>query len=1376
MGSATAGTEDAPLIADRGKPPRSSRAVVALALGALAVVGGAGAAAIARVGAAAPAPLGERAANPAARWARAPRTRTSGSPLARLRPGEDLWDMIDRGLTETRRENRGGRDFDPDLDDARVAARRDEEKIRARLGVARLSHLGAHSDDEETADDFGRRVSNQERREAKEAFEEWKLENDVDGELAGDPSKSSRAQIRKEERVAARRDEHADDRARRVAERRRVRREDRVEEKGFARRKDRFSKLRDEREAGGASAAAALSEADDEVDAETAVLQSVDAGLLEGDAAESAAAAEDAAADFIAAAAAADAADEKAADEKADSLPAAERREARVTARQERATAEEIAALEARVAADEDENDADEEAKDAEALRRAEASRKKRDAKERASSVADAARIEAQQEATEDALAAAIDGASVDDADSEESDVSALAGLQKRLRVVKRQKARAIEEAQQEAADDEADDEDSGSESYMGAFGRLGEEKGDEEEAAAPEPQPHGMYEFVEVPVNAHELEEGLQKMKEAREKYDGDAQMDEEAFEVAVSTAKSREREYAEAAAENYAEAHGLSSEEKIEKLEAERIDIERKQERTRAEINAQREELARGMREMGVTQLPDVAEAETQQLEEDTAEAEKLEEEDDEESEGEGDSYAAAALGSARTDAAEEDDEDSLPTNPLQLGWEIDELEKTKEKVLPRSSRGALGEEEVDEEAFEVAVDTAKSRVREYTEAAAEAYAEANGLSSPSEESIEDLEAEAAELDAEHERIDAEIAEEKKDLVEHLHDEGVWEEPEPGRAETEKLEEETHEKEQALKERIAEEHAHWHPWDEVEVFEKAWDGKTGEEEATSDLGLDAAEEDDEDSLPTNPLQLGWEIDELEKTKEKVLPRSSRGALGEEEVDEEAFEVAVDTAKSRVREYTEAAAEAYAEANGLSSPSEESIEDLEAEAAELDAEHERIDAEIAEEKKDLVEHLHDEGVWEEPEPGRAETEKLEEETHEKEQALKERIAEEHAHWHPWDEVEVFEKAWDGKTGEEEATSDLGLDAAEEDDEDSLPTNPLQLGWEIDELEKTKEKVLPRSSRGALGEEEVDEEAFEVAADTAKSRVREYTEAAAEAYAEANGLSSPSEESIEDLEAEAAELDAEHERIDAEIAEEKKDLVEHLHDEGVWEEPEPGRAETEKLEEETHEKEQALKERIAEEHAHWHPWDEVEVFEKAWDGKTGEEEATSDLGLDAAEEDDEDSLPTNPLQLGWEIDELEKTKEKVLPRSSRGALDFGTGPLSALEDILGASLDASDPETARPGRAARTTPRREHAPARRARRRALTRLARRRRRRRLPRRFRKNRASTSSATPPARSPVCSSTSSRTPRLRLSCARAPTSARRLAVRSRRTSAW
>ena len=880
MGSATAGTEDAPLIADRGKPPRSSRAVVALALGALAVVGGAGAAAIARVGAAAPAPLGERAANPAARWARAPRTRTSGSPLARLRPGEDLWDMIDRGLTETRRESRGDRDFDPDLDDARVAARRDEEKIRARLGVARLSHLGAHSDDEETADDFGRRVSNQERREAKEAFEEWKLENDVDGEFAGDPSKSSRAQIRKEERVAARRDEHADDRARRVAERRRVRREDRVEEKGFARRKDRFSKLRDEREAAGASAAAALSEADDEVDAETAVLQSVDAGLLEGDAAESAAAAEDAAADFIAAAEAADAADEKAADEKADSLPAAERREARVTARQERATAEEIAALEARVAADEDENDADEEAKDTEALRRAEASRKKRDAKERASSVADAARIEAQQEATEDALAAAIDGASVDDADSEESDVSALAGLQKRLRVVKRQKERAIEEAQQEAADDEADDEDSGSESYMGAFGRLGEEKGDEEEAAAPEPQPHGMYEFVEVPVNAHELEEGLQKMKEAREKYDGDAQMDEEAFEVAVSTAKSREREYAEAAAENYAEAHGLSSEEKIEKLEAERIDIERKQERTRAEINAQREELARGMREMGVTQLPDVAEAETQQLEEDTAEAEKLEEEDDEESEGEGDSYAAAALGSARTDAAEEDDEDSLPTNSLQLGWEIDELEKTKEKVLPRSSRGALGEEEVDEEAFEVAVDTAKSRVREYTEAAAEAYAEANGLSSLSEESIEDLEAEAAELDAEHERIDAEIAEEKKDLVEHLHDEGVWEEPEPGRAETEKLEEETHEKEQALKERIAEEHAHWHPWDEVEVFEKAWDGETGEEEATSDLGLDAAEEDDEDSLPTNPLQLGWEIDELEKTKEKVLPRSSRGAL----------------------------------------------------------------------------------------------------------------------------------------------------------------------------------------------------------------------------------------------------------------------------------------------------------------------------------------------------------------------------------------------------------------------------------------------------------------------------------------------------------------
>ena len=56
MGSATAGTEDAPLIADRGKPPRSSRAVVALALGALAVVGGAGAAAIARVGAAAPRP------------------------------------------------------------------------------------------------------------------------------------------------------------------------------------------------------------------------------------------------------------------------------------------------------------------------------------------------------------------------------------------------------------------------------------------------------------------------------------------------------------------------------------------------------------------------------------------------------------------------------------------------------------------------------------------------------------------------------------------------------------------------------------------------------------------------------------------------------------------------------------------------------------------------------------------------------------------------------------------------------------------------------------------------------------------------------------------------------------------------------------------------------------------------------------------------------------------------------------------------------------------------------------------------------------------------------------------------------------------------
>ena len=295
--------------------------------------------------------------------------------------------MIDRGLTETRREAEAAAISTP-TSTARVAARRDEEKIRARLGVARLSHLGAHSDDEETADDFERRVSNQERREAKEAFEEWKLENDVDGEFAGDPSKSSRAQIRKEERVAARRDEHADDRARRVAERRRVRREDRVEEKGFARRKDRFSKLRDEREAGGASAAAALSEADDEVDAETAVLQSVDAGLLEGDAAESAAAAEDAAADFIAAAEAADAADEKAADEKADSLPAAERREARVTARQERATAEEIAALEARVAADEDENDADEEAKDAEALRRAEASRKKRDAKERASSVA----------------------------------------------------------------------------------------------------------------------------------------------------------------------------------------------------------------------------------------------------------------------------------------------------------------------------------------------------------------------------------------------------------------------------------------------------------------------------------------------------------------------------------------------------------------------------------------------------------------------------------------------------------------------------------------------------------------------------------------------------------------------------------------------------------------------------------------------------------------------------------------------------------------------------------------------------------------------------------------------------------------------------
>ena len=100
--------------------------------------------------------------------------------------------MIDRGLTETRRESRGGRDFDPDLDDARVAARRDEEKIRARLGVARLSHLGAHSDDEETADDFGRRVSNQERREAKEAFEEWKLENAGDGDSAGGPSKSSR--------------------------------------------------------------------------------------------------------------------------------------------------------------------------------------------------------------------------------------------------------------------------------------------------------------------------------------------------------------------------------------------------------------------------------------------------------------------------------------------------------------------------------------------------------------------------------------------------------------------------------------------------------------------------------------------------------------------------------------------------------------------------------------------------------------------------------------------------------------------------------------------------------------------------------------------------------------------------------------------------------------------------------------------------------------------------------------------------------------------------------------------------------------------------------------------------------------------------------
>ena len=708
------------------------------------------------------------------------------------------------------------------------------------------------------------------------------------------------------------------------------------------------------------------------------------------------------------------------------------------------------------------------------------------------------------------------------------------------------------------------------------------------------------MYEFVEVPVNAHELEEGLQKMKEAREKYDGDAQMDEEAFEVAVSTAKSREREYAEAAAENYAEAHGLSSEEKIEKLEAERIDIERKQERTRAEINAQREELARGMREMGVTQLPDVAEAETQQLEEDTAEAEKLEEEDDEESEGEGDSYAAAALGSARTDAAEEDDEDSLPTNPLQLGWEIDELEKTKEKVLPRSSRGALGEEEVDRG------DTAKSARRRWTRPTGLRLRKSRCRRRGTERG-------------------AEIARAR------VHRGGGGSSLRRGQ---------------------------------------------------------------------RPVRLSEEsIEDLEKTKEKVL-LARPAARGEEEVDEEAFEVAVE---SRVRGTEAAVAEA--------TPRPTACLRLRKSRSRTSRRRSRIDAEIAEEKKDLVEHLHDEGVWEEPEPGRAETEKLEEETHEKEQALKERIAEEHAHWHPWDEVEVFEKAWDGKTGEEEATSDLGLDAAEEDDEDSLPTNPLQLGWEIDELEKTKEKVLPRSSRGALGEEEVDEEAFEVAVDTAKSRVREYTEAAAEAYAEANGLSSPSEESIEDLEAEAAELDAEHERIDAEIAEEKKDLVEHLHDEGVWEEPEPGRAETEKLEEETHEKEQALKERIAEEHAHWHPWDEVEVFEKAWDGKTGEEEATSDLGLDAAEEDDEDSLPTNPLQLGWEIDELEKTKEKVLPRSSRGALDFGTGPLSALEDILGASLDASDPETARPGRAARTTPRRGARPGATRGARALTRLA-----------------------------------------------------------------
>ena len=232
----------------------------------------------------------------------------------------------------------------------------------------------------------------------------------------------------------------------------------------------------------------------------------------------------------------------------------------------------------------------------------------------------------------------------------------------------------------------------------------------------------------------------------------------------------------------------------------------------------------------------------------------------------------------------------------------------------------------------------------------------------------------------------------------------------------------------------------------------------------------------------------------------------------------------------------------------------------------------------------------------------------------------------------------------------------------------------------------------------------MDEEAFEVAVDTAKSRVRELHRGGGARPPPRPRPSSP-----------CGRVDRGPRggggcatrntslRIDAEIAEEKKGPRRAPARRGCLGGARArSRGDGEVRGGQRREKEQALKERIAEAHAPASVGRGGGVREGVGrqDGRRG-----GDLGPRTRRRrgDDEDSLPTNPLQLGWEID-ARRRRRSGTPSPSRGALDGSApAPLSALE-----RHPRRVPRRLRPRDGAprpcrqRSTPRREHAPARRA--------------------------------------------------------------------------